>query len=310
MNAESREADRLAWMSVRSLREVYGCLHPSFLTLAGVDEEPSEPAEPAASDDEEQVVFPADRDDLREHVIRAISHWLVTDEVNVDNDGDVPIRVGESVLFVRVLEDKPAIDVFAEIVIKPVHGDRLPVELDILNRAHPLAKFYLNGETVMMRHRLVAAPFVPAQLRRVLDTLSDDVDEIAAQLVRRVGGHRFLDRPQPIPVPEDCLPMVGLLELMESGRVASSTVVELFEHSRREIVRMIVSVRTGVRDCGEHDEEEVLEHLRRGLDLVARQEARATRAASRLAAGNSTQQLSLLDAEATRRAHRPRPRTA
>ena len=70
---------------------------------------------------------------------------------------------------------------------------------------------------------------------------------------------------------------------------------------------MIVSVRTGVRDCGEHDEEEVLERLRRGLDLVARQEPRATRAASRLAAGNSTQQLSLLDAEATRLAHRPRP---
>ena len=126
----------------------------------------------------------------------------------------------------RVLEDKPAIDVFAEIVIKPVHGDRLPVELDILNRAHPLAKFYLNGETVMMRHRLVAAPFVPAQLRRVLDALSDDVDEIARQLVRRVGGHRFLDRPQPVTEPEDCLPMVGLLEFMESGRVASSTVVE------------------------------------------------------------------------------------
>ena len=96
INSESREADRLAWMAVRSLREVYGCLHPSFLNLAGVDEEPSEPAEPAASDDEEQVVFPADRDDLHKRVICAISHWLMTDEVNVDNDGDVPIRVGRS----------------------------------------------------------------------------------------------------------------------------------------------------------------------------------------------------------------------
>lgn len=314
LDSAVREADRMAWMAVAALRDVYGCVHPSFLSLRGWREEVV-PTSLTAQDcsitqDEPVLVFAADRDELHDQMVRAVGKWLDQTEVNVDDDGDVPIRFGDSVLFVRVLENRPAIDVFAEIVIKPENGDRLGLELDILNRTHRLAKFYLKGETVVMRHRLVAAPFVSAQLKVVLDVLSHDLDELAGQLVQRVGGHRFLDLPQQASPIEDCPPMVGLLELMETGRVASSTIVEVFEHDRREIVRMIVAVRTGVRNCGEHDEEDVLEHLRRGLDLVARQEARATRAASRLAAGGVAQQLSLLDPEATRRAHRPRPQTA
>lgn len=317
LDVETRDADRVAWMAVAAIREVYGCVHPAFLSLRGLHEDECEPlvrdevAGDAEDAEEELIVFPTDRDDLVEHVVRAVHVLLDEAEVKVDSDGDVPIRVGDSVVFVRVLEKSPVVDVFAHLVTEPEQGGRLAVELDILNRRHRLAKFYLEGDTVVMRHRLVAAPFVPAQLRVVLDVMLDDVDEIASNLVQRVGGRRFLDvsPAEEPPVLEDCPAMAGLSELMLAGRVASSTVVEVFEHDRREIVRMIVAVRTGCRDCGDLDEDDVLDHLRRGLDLVARNEARATRAASRLAAGGSTQQTSLLDPDTVMRAHRPR-RTA
>lgn len=312
LDAESREADRLAWAAVRALREVFGCVHPAFLTRSGTDDEPTPPVAAVEEPDAEPVVVLAeDRDDLHAHVVTALHALLDEREVKVDADGDVAIRTGRSVIFVRVLEQRPAIDLFAQIVLQIEDRARLAVELDILNRTHPLATFYTDGDAVVMSYRMMATPFVPAQLRIILDRLLDDVDEIAATLAARVGGRRYLDPPPTAPaaVVEDCPPMVGLAELMRAGRVASSTVAELFEHSRREIVRMIVAVRTGCRDCGELDEDDVVDHLRRGLDLVARNEARATRAASRLAAGGTAQQLSLLDPDTVLRAHRSR-RTA
>lgn len=315
LDVETRDADRLAWMAARALREVFGCVHPSFLTESGLDEDPVEPVVESVAErgDDPVVVFAMDRDDLHDHVVRALHLLLDEPEVKVDADGDVAIRTGHSVLFVRVLEQRPAIDLYAQIVLQPEDRSRLMLELDILNRTHPLATFYTDGDAVVMSHRMVATPFVPAQLRITVDRLVDDIDEIAATLAARVGGRRFLDpAPTPavaVPVVEDCPAMVGLCELMRTGRVASSTVVELFEHDRREIVRMIVAVRTGHRDCGVLDEDDVLDHLRRGLDLVARTEARATRAASRLAAGGSAQQMSLLDPDTVMRAHRRR-RTA
>lgn len=313
LDGQTREADRLAWMGVGALREVFGCVHPSFLTRSGMDEEsPAPVVEPIQEPDEERVVvFAKDRDELHAHVVTALQVLLDEPEVKVDADGDVPIRTGRSVMFVRVLEQRPAIDVFAQIVLGPTDRERLAVELDILNRTHPLATFYTDGHAVVMSHRMMATPFVPMQLRIVVDRLLDDLDQIATTLAQRVGGRCYLDPApaEPETVAEDCPAMVGLVELMSMGRVASSTVVELFEHDRRELVRMIVAVRSGHRDCGEADEDAVLDHLRRGLDLVARNEARATRAASRLAAGGSAQQMSLLEPDIVMRARRPR-RTA
>lgn len=313
LDIEAREADRIAWMGVRALREIYGCIHPSFLTVEGLGGEPAGPVpvDEVVDSNEEPVAFHRDPEELQTLVVRAVGVLLDEDTVKVD-DGDIPIRVGESVVFVRVHGDHPVVEVFAEIVIEPQDVDRLGLEFGILNRAHRFAKFFLAEDRVVMTHRLVAAPFAPAQLRLVVNTFIEDVDEIAARLAARVQGRRFLERaPEPAtPGPRECPAMGGLLELMRVGRVASSSVVELFEHDRREIVRMIVEVRTGQRDCGDLDEEDVLDHLRRALGLVAREEARATRAASRIAAGGSTQQMSLLDPDTVMRAHRPRRRSA
>jgi hypothetical protein len=316
VDAEQREADRLAWMAVQALREVFGVIHPSFLATSGFPE-PAAPSteedgDPAAQDVRPPTVaYPESKAELQTWVERAVAVLLQQETVHLDADSDIPIRAGDSVLYVSVDETRPAVDVFAQVLVEPEDGDRLAVELDILNRTHRWAKFHLSGDRVVMRHRLVAKPFVPEQLWVVLEAMLDDVDEIADQLVKRVGGLKFLEvRPEPAPEPEeDCPPMAGLLELMRAGRVPSGSVVELFEHDRRELVRMIVAVRTGRRDCRGLDEDDVLDHLRRALDLVARQEARTTRAASRVAAGGSNQQLSLLAPDEVRRAHQPRPRT-
>jgi hypothetical protein len=63
--------------------------------------------------------------------------------------------------------------------------------------------------------------------------------------------------------------MSGLIELLHLDRVRAATVAGLFDHDRVEIIRQLVRIRRGEQSCGDHDEEIVLEALRKALRYVA-----------------------------------------
>lgn len=279
---ERREADRLAVVSVQVLREVFGCPHPMFLDADGLEVDPDVPLPGAprrdAVADEPLVVFPESQEELREHVDRALLTML-GEPLRHDGDGDVPIVVGSSVVYVRVIADRPAVDVFAEIVVEVGDLARAEQEVNILNRTHGHAKFYVRDDRVLMSHRIVAWPFAPEQLRVVVDEICSSVDDIARDLAQRTGGHRFLDsfppsRPPEVVEPDEGYsPLVGLLEVMYDGPARPPLVAALFDNDRRAIIAQLVRLRTGVDQPGHHDLEVVLRHLRAALRFVADGEA-------------------------------------
>lgn len=299
LDADDREVDRLACLAVEVLREGYGVLHPAFLSAPGLVAEPPVPlpSEPGGDGPGGGAVLPRSHDELVRLVDAALGE--MTDVVEHDGDGDVPFRAGMSVVFVRVLEDRPAVELFAELVTDPTRPERLPVELAILNRSHDLAKFTVTGTAVRMSYHLVAWPFSGRQLRTVLRRLLEEVDETAEALAERVGGSRFLEEPAAEPAASsDLAPqhpgLVALLELLHLGPVSSPAVAALFEHSRSTIIAHLVGIRTGVVDCGDHDDEQVLTCLRRGLRHVVDGEVPERRRGPR-AARTVTEQPSLID---------------
>ena len=107
---ETDDAEWLAVTIVRVLREVTGVVHPSFVSLWG----PEPGAEPMQ--DPLALVFPEDRDELVE-VVDAILTEVIGQAPSKDEDGDVPIVCGESVVFVRVRQDIAVVEVFSEAVV-------------------------------------------------------------------------------------------------------------------------------------------------------------------------------------------------
>lgn len=305
-----READLLAVMSVRALREVFGCLHPTFLVVDGMKAEPavvSVSPEPHAVRGQAPA-FPRDAEELHELVHEALRAGS-DDPVKVDEDGDFPFRSGGSVVFVRVREDLPAVDLYAELVGDVRDLERAALEVALLNRSHGYAKFYVRDQTIVMRYRLCAFPFVRLHLHAVLSRFLEDADELARDLAARVDGLRFLDPPRPEQVPSappipyvlarrnDANPvMIGLLEMLHADPVPTATVAALFDHDRLELIRQLVWVRTGWQPCGSLDQEMVLDHLRRALRLVADGHAapEAPPRPPRRTPGRRTQQLTLL----------------
>lgn len=307
-HAERREADRLASMCIETLREVYGAAHPAFLTAGGLEADPDAQVPhpqsiPVPADgDVPPVAFPTSPDELQQLVDATVLPFVEDDEVRHDDDGDIPIVTGQSVLFVRVSQSRPAIELFAEIVVDVSDTDRLPLELAVLNASHPFARFTARGTTVVLQHLLCATPFAPGQLQVLITHLLHEVDDIARDLVARVGGRRFLEATPT--VDEEADPdawydghpsLVGLMEILHVRTMTPSSVAALFDHDRRLIVDQIVGLRTGRIGCPEHDLDLVLDHLRRGLSFVAARAARAEHAGER---GRShrprSQQMSLL----------------
>lgn len=201
-DVEAREADLAAVLLVRALREVYGCLHPSLLATSGVyADEAVDPEATCACEAESEVrdledietCWPLSRSELQAVVLDTIGA-IRGEPAGQDSDGDVPIQAGRSVVFVKVLSNRPGVELFAELVLSLEAADprALARELNILNRNHLSYSFHVIDGVVVMRQILIATPFVPFQLKVALESFCSEVDDIARDLVERVGGHRFI----------------------------------------------------------------------------------------------------------------------
>lgn len=188
IDVDHDEADRLAVMAVRALRDVYGVAHPVFLTglPAGDQEVGPAPVEPSA--DEEAAVFPVDGpDQLQRLVDETLTPGIGHAPVH-DDDGDIPIECGDVVVFVRVLGDKPVIRLFACVARDVVDLGRASFEVGVLNRDRLFFKFLLVGDAIVMQTDIVAWPFAPAQLRDLLEQMCRDVGQIHGDLAARLGA--------------------------------------------------------------------------------------------------------------------------
>jgi hypothetical protein len=292
-----READRVAVMAVRALREVFGCPHPTFLAAEGLERGPEAPVLPEPyPGGETELTYPDDHEHLQSLVDTALE-VMFEGPAQHDEDGDLPIRCGESMAYVRVLADEPTVEVFADIVIDVRDRDRASLEVARLNLRSTHHQFVLRGDRIVMRASLLAWPFSPAQLRVVVGRFCGEVDDIATEAAMSVSGRRFMEPAPDRPADDDLHPgLVTLLEILHTGRIAPATVAGLFDGDRRELVHQIYRIRAGGQSCGDHPAELVLDHLRRGLRFVADREAsrelRAER--SRRAGRPASRQLSLL----------------
>ena len=319
---EVRESDRLAAMAVRALQEAFGVLHPAFLVgdVPAVDDIADDlaPLFPVAdgpetlADDEPLAVMPESEEHLRQLVDAALAPML-GGEVSHDADDDIPIATGSSMLFVHVEDERPEVRVFAVLVHDIAHPERLPVELDILNREQRFARFYCQGDRVLLSHEVCAVPFAARQLRAVVADLLMRLDTLARDLAARVGGLPWAEdraddatgssaqsaQSATASVEEvvrlEDPGMEMLLELLATGPLDTRVVADLLDGDRLGIIRRIVGIRTGVVPTDGQPAEVVLEHLRRALRYVVDGDLPERGRSSRRLPRRPSHQLALVD---------------
>jgi hypothetical protein len=131
-------ASRLAIIASRTLRDVYGAPHPAFLTYTAIDRDGGTVHIPALGAARLLAVGEVDEDSdeaateralarfgdkvvelpLADQVAAVVATLLKTtpDALSVDPDGDIGIRAGSAMVFVRVRDNPPLIDVFSPVL--------------------------------------------------------------------------------------------------------------------------------------------------------------------------------------------------
>ncbi len=116
-----------------------------------------------------------------------------------DSEGDIAIRVGSTVVFVRVTLDAQEVIVFS-VLVHDVDGRSRAMEiLNDLNAESRFGRFALHRDKVFVSMSLLADPFVPAHLRTALRVISQVADGIDDDLARKLRGRTTFEPPEPGP---------------------------------------------------------------------------------------------------------------
>ena len=139
------------------------------------------------------------RDDpLQDQVTTVVATLLKTtpEELSVDPDGDIGIRSGSAMVFVRVRDNPPLIDVFSPVLTEIHPSERLYAKLSDLTNKMPIGRLYCTGDTVWASVPVFGRDFQPSHLMlavQVMTGLADELDdrlqgEFRARLYDTPGG--------------------------------------------------------------------------------------------------------------------------
>jgi hypothetical protein len=208
------EASRMAVVVSRTLRDVYGAPHPAFLTYEATgpdDEAVPVPAlgaarlltagstvaagdEVAATEQalarlgDEMIELP-----LADQVATVVAMLLKTtpDALSVDPDGDIGIRSGSAMVFVRVRDNPPLIDVFSPVLTGVEPNEKLYVKLSELTNRMPIGRLYCTNDTVWASVPVFGRDFQPTHLMLAVQVMTGLADELDDRLHGEFGGKRF-----------------------------------------------------------------------------------------------------------------------
>jgi hypothetical protein len=190
-------SDRMSELAVSALRDIYGVQHPVFLApdqLAEALQPAQAPIEPESSITSE----PSERPNLEATMPRNQQHLndLVDAELAEiygyppmrDAEGDVAIRVGSTMLFLRTSRDGQEVVLFAPVVHDVAGRSRATEVLNDLNVEARWVKFQLVKDRVFVTISVLSQPFVPTHLRQAVRILSDVADGIDNELAAKLHG--------------------------------------------------------------------------------------------------------------------------
>lgn len=210
--ATTAEISRLVSVITHTLRRVYGAPHPAFLVYSvqdanddPIEVEPFGTARPESSigdnlglpDADELIgdddVDPADTLPLDERVRTVVATMMrsTPEHLHVDADGDIGIRAGSAMVFVRIRDNPPLVDVFSPVLTEVEPTEQLYVKLSELTNRMPIGRLYCTNDTVWASVPVFGRNFQATHLMLAVQVMTGLADELDDRLHGEFGGKRF-----------------------------------------------------------------------------------------------------------------------
>jgi hypothetical protein len=140
-----------------------------------------EPGEPAGAGQPPQSIH----DWLR----WAVAEILGDDEVTRDPDGDIPVRHGSTLCFVRSIDDPPSVRLFAPMVVEVPRSPALLEALNTINMKLTVGRvFHTHADEVIFALELYGEQLTVDIIRASLAAATSIADHFDHELQSRFGG--------------------------------------------------------------------------------------------------------------------------
>jgi hypothetical protein len=112
-------------------------------------------------------------------------------ELPFNKDGDINIRSGSAMVFVKVRDDPPLIDVFSPVLTEVGASEALFTRLSELMHRMPIGRIYYTSGTVWASIPVIGRDFQPSHLTLAVRVMTGLADELDDRLQSEFGGKRF-----------------------------------------------------------------------------------------------------------------------
>lgn len=195
----------IASLAVRSLREVYGIERPSGLVYRRFAKVGRDFAEPELGIAAERATTPTGRvqgaapklAELVPLVEQAVKGFLGTDEIVRDKDGDIPIRQGSALLFVRTMDGAPPVVRVFSLVLRGVEASQPLLEaLNEINGRIMFGRVLWASDRVIVSAEVSAVGIGTEQIAFLCLQIGALADHLDDELSNRFGGEKMFDGPK------------------------------------------------------------------------------------------------------------------
>lgn len=184
------QVDRMAQVTERSLRELFGLVHPSFVDVKSADlvlvDEPTPLVSPPPAPELPDVVTVHSQEELAGWVDRALEP-VFGHTPRKDDRGNIWVNRGDHRLVIRISADRPIVDLSA-VIAKDVDIRKARKQVHRLNDKFYFYRFFVSGDRLMMATTVSARPFAPQHvveaMNMMLSWLQRRAPKLQAKLLR------------------------------------------------------------------------------------------------------------------------------
>ncbi|MDR0284891.1 MAG: YbjN domain-containing protein [Propionibacteriaceae bacterium] len=190
LTVDQDQCARLAGAAVTVLREIFLVQHPVFLdsdVLAEILQEPAVADTPGIAAEENLSQGPLDDEHLAAAVAEELAQVYGAPPVR-DQDGDFAVRVGSTMIFIRIPPDGREVRLFSVLVHDVTGRSRAAEVLNDVNAHARWVRFSLVRDKIMATMSILASPFVPAHLRQAITEMTNVADGVDDLLAASLNG--------------------------------------------------------------------------------------------------------------------------
>jgi hypothetical protein len=188
----------VARLAVDTLTDVFGVAHPGHVryeafTRAGTPILLPALGERARRDDlaDDELQPPSTAAEVAEQVLAVLREASGNPDLQPDDDGEMAIRFGSSVVFFQVFGDPPIVRAYSPALTQVPTDPKVAVALNELNSSTAFTKWLAVDGMIVAAIDLFGDPLVEHHIVHACEVLGSTADDVDDQLQQQFGGKTF-----------------------------------------------------------------------------------------------------------------------